>query len=91
MTKLRCVPVVADETMHAAAEREWDGRMSARSAGVWTAMLAVAPALPADIEQALKLAEEQLALHKRRSGDGYSPVSPVVRALARALLRSHGR
>jgi hypothetical protein len=27
------------EGMHEAANREWDGRMSARSAGVWNAML----------------------------------------------------
>ena len=37
-----CVPVEPTEAMYAAAEREWDGRMSARSAGVWKAMLAAA-------------------------------------------------
>lgn len=31
----------ATDEMHEAAAREWDGRMSARSAGVWTAMAAV--------------------------------------------------
>ncbi len=33
--------------MYAAAERDWDGRMSARSRGVWQAMLAAAPPAPA--------------------------------------------
>lgn len=36
------VPVNPTEAMYAAAEREWDGRMSARSAGVWRAMIAAA-------------------------------------------------
>ena len=39
----RTVPVEPTEAMYAAAEREWDGRMSARSRGVWQAMLAAAP------------------------------------------------
>lgn len=33
------VPRVATDQMHYAAMREWDGRMSARSAGVWQAMI----------------------------------------------------
>lgn len=39
----KLVPVEPTEAMHKAAEREWDGRMSARSRGVWQAMLAAAP------------------------------------------------
>jgi hypothetical protein len=37
------VPIEPTEAMLKAAEREWDGRMSARSAGVWKAMLDAAP------------------------------------------------
>lgn len=37
------VPIEPTEAMHAAANREWDGRMSARSAGVWQAMIGAAP------------------------------------------------
>lgn len=37
------VPKVPTEAMHDAANREWDGRMSARSAGVYEAMIAAAP------------------------------------------------
>ena len=37
------VPVEPTENLHKAAQCEWDGRMSARSAGVWQAMLAAAP------------------------------------------------
>lgn len=40
------MPREATEEMHAAANREWDGRMSARSAGVWKAMFDVAPTPP---------------------------------------------
>src|SRR5690606_36666785 len=36
----RLVPEEPTDAMYAAAEREWDGRMSARIAGVWKAMLA---------------------------------------------------
>jgi hypothetical protein len=39
----RLVPREATENMHQAAHREWDGRMSARSAGVWDAMIEAAP------------------------------------------------
>lgn len=40
------VPKEPTEEMHGAANREWDGRMSARSRGVWKAMLAAAPTPP---------------------------------------------
>ena len=36
------VPKEPTEKMYAAAEREWDGRMSARSAGVWKSMIEAA-------------------------------------------------
>jgi hypothetical protein len=39
----KLVPVEATEAMHQAANREWDGRISARIANVWGAMLAAAP------------------------------------------------
>lgn len=38
-----CVPKEPTEAMLEASNREWDGRMSARSAGVWQAMLAAIP------------------------------------------------
>lgn len=38
---VRVNPIEATEEMHAAANKEWDGRMSARSAGVWEAMSGV--------------------------------------------------
>lgn len=44
----RLVPIEPTEEMHAAANREWDGRMSARSAGVWQAMINAAPPAPAE-------------------------------------------
>ena len=34
------LPLEATDEMHNAAEREWDGRMSARSTGVWRVMVA---------------------------------------------------
>ena len=49
------VPKVATEGMHEATLQEWDGRMSARSAGVYDAMLSAAPAYEiteADVEAA---------------------------------------
>lgn len=39
----KLVPLEPTEAMHAAANKEWDGRASARSAGVYEAMLAAAP------------------------------------------------
>ena len=39
----KLVPVEPTEEMYAAAEREWDGRMSARSRGAWQAMIAASP------------------------------------------------
>lgn len=39
------VPREPTEAMLKASEREWDGRMSARSSGVWQAMLAAVPPL----------------------------------------------
>ncbi len=40
------VPIEPTEAMYAAAEREWDGRMSVRTRGVWQAMLAASPSSP---------------------------------------------
>lgn len=49
----KLVPNDPTEEMYAAAEREWDGRMSARSRGVWQAMLAAAPPAPKGLEEML--------------------------------------
>ena len=40
LADVRVVPVEATEEMVEAAARDWDGRMSARSSGVWGAMSA---------------------------------------------------
>lgn len=40
------VPIEPTPLMHAASEREWDGRMSARTRGVWRAMISAAPTPP---------------------------------------------
>jgi hypothetical protein len=53
----KLTPREPTEEMHAAANREWDGRMSARSAGVWQAMWDAAPpppSLPADVREEVK-------------------------------------
>lgn len=42
----KLVPVEPTEAMYEASNREWDGRMSARSCGVWQAMLAASPPPP---------------------------------------------
>jgi hypothetical protein len=49
---------------------------------------ATTPQIDDEMWAAIKLAKEQLALHAGRREDAYSPVSPVVRRLARALLRA---
>lgn len=60
------VPREPTEAMYAAANREWDGRMSARSAGVWQAMIAASEQsmaagreLPAVNSASLKVNEER--------------------------------
>jgi len=64
----RLVPVEPTEAMHEAANREWDGRMSARAAGVWQAMLAAAPLPPAETPDVRSLAIA--ARRERQASEG---------------------
>jgi len=76
MTKLVCVPdEITDEMCNA-----WKARDRWKDA--YKAMLAAAPPLPPDIEEALELAKKVLA--DLGSDDEHIQ-------LARALLKSHGR